>query len=144
MEFISIKEMDLMTFLIWAPISVVVCIILFYVLWINGYLIKSSKTSLVFIGSLRRHNRCKLRFKCCNGHIKKVIKIRESRNYEFTFNSNIRKGHVTAEIQDKSKKILLQLSKDNPKSAIRLEKNNRYFLVIRFANADGEFDLAWD
>lgn len=52
-----------------------------------------------------------------------MIKIRESHNYKFTFNSNITKGYVTAEIQDISKKILLQLDKNNPESVVNLEKN---------------------
>lgn len=43
----------------------------------------------------------------CNGYIKKVIKIRKSCNYKFTFNSNITKGYVTAELQDVNKRILL-------------------------------------
>lgn len=76
--------------------------------------------------------------------LKKVIKIRESRNYKFTFNSNITNGYVTAEIHNVNKRILLQLDKDNPESAINLEKNYRYYLVLRFAKAGGEFDLAWN
>lgn len=76
--------------------------------------------------------------------MKKVIKIRENRNYRFTFHSNITKGYVTAEIQDVSKKILMQLDNSKPESDITLEKNNRYYLVIRFTKADGEFDLTWN
>lgn len=130
--------------LIWTLISIAVTIILFYVLWINGYLIKSRKTSILFVGSLRTKNRCKFKFKNCNGYIKKVIKIRGGRNYKFTFNSNITNGYVAAEIQDVNKRILLQLDKDNPESAINLENNYRYYLVLRFAKAEGEFDLAWN
>ena len=130
--------------LILTPILIAVSIILFYILWINRYLIKSRKTSALFVGSLRPQNRCKFKFKNCNGYIKKVIRIRESRNYKFTFNSNITNGYVTAEIQDINKKILLQLDKYNPESAIKLEKEHRYYLVLRFAKADGEFDLAWN
>jgi len=117
---------------------------LFYVLWINGYLIKSRKTSLLFVGSLRPQNKCKLKFIDCNGYIKKVVKIRESRNYKFTFNSNITDGYVTAELQDVNRRILLQLDKDNPESAVKLEKNYRYYLVLRFVKAGGEFDLTWN
>lgn len=137
--------MDLLIYaLIWTTISIVISIILYYLLWINGYLIKSRKTSILFVGSLRSQNRCKFKIINCNGYIKKVIKIRESRNYNFTFNSNITTGYVTAEIQDVNKRILLQLDKDNPESAIKLEKNYRYYLVLRFAKAEGEFDLAWN
>lgn len=129
---------------IWTPISIVVSIILFYVLWINGYLIKSRKTSILFVGSLRPKNRCKLKFIYCNGYIKKVVKIRESRDYKFAFISNIKNGYVTAELQDANKRILLQLDKDNPESTIKLEKNKRYYLVLKFVKAEGEFDLTWN
>ena len=129
--------------LIWTPISLVVLIILIYVLWINGYLVKSSKTAVLFLGSYRPRNRCKFKFISCNGYIKKVIKIRESRNYIFTFNSNITNGNVTTEIQDVNKRVLLQVDKDNPEATVKLEKTNRYYLVLRFEKADGEFELAW-
>lgn len=129
--------------LIWIPISIVFFILLFYVLWINGYLIKSRKTSILFVGSLRPRNRCKFKFTDCNGYIKKVIKIRESRNYKFTLNSNITNGYVAAEIQDVSKRVLLQLDKDNPESAAELEKNHRYYLVLKFTKAEGELELTW-
>lgn len=119
-------------------------IILFYVLWINGYLIESKKTSVLFKGSYGRKKRCNIKFKTCNGYIRKVIKIREGRNYQFTFNSNITMGYVTAEIQDANGKILLQLDKNNPESAIKLEKNYRYYLVLRFENADGELVFTWN
>lgn len=128
---------------IWVPLSVV-SIILFYVLWINGYLINSSKTATLFVGSIRQNNKCKIKFKSCNGYIKKVIKIKESRIYKFTYNSNIIKGYVVAEIQDINNKILLQLDKDNPESDIRLEKKYRYYLILRFVKADGELDLSWN
>ena len=137
--------MDLVDFfLIWVVPFSIVLILLFYLLWINGYLINSRKTAILFVGSFRRKNRCKIKFKSCNGYIKKVLKLRESRNYKFTLNSNITKGDVTAEIQDVNKKILLQLDKNNPETAINLEKNHRYYLVLRFVKADGELDLTWN
>lgn len=129
---------------IWASLFILISIILFYVLWINGYLIISRKASALFIGSFRPPKRYKIRFVSCNGYIKKVIKVKESRNYIFSFNSNVTKGAVAAEIQDGNKRILLQLDKDNPESDIGLEKNYRYYLVFRFTKADGEIDLAWD
>lgn len=140
-----IREIDIVIYLfIWTPIFIIVSIMFFYVLWINGYLIKSRKTSDLFVGSLKPQNRCKFRFINCDGYIEKVVKARESRNYKFTFNSNITNGYVTAEIQGVNRRILLQLDKDNPESTINLEKNNRYYLVLRFEKAEGEFDLTWN
>ena len=127
-----------------ALIGIPLLIILLYALWINGYLIKSRKTAVLFIASFRPKQRCKIIFKSCNGYMKKVIKIRESRNYQFAFNSNIAGGYVTAEILDADKRILPQLDSNNPESAIALEKHQRYYLVVRFDKADGEFDLTWN
>lgn len=128
---------------LWIPFLIIL-IILFYVLWINGYLIKSRKTAILFIFTFRGKNRCKVKFKSCNGYVKKVIKIKESKNYKVSFNNNITKGYVTAEIQDKDKKVLLQLDKNNPESFINLEKKYRYYLVIRFEKADGVLEITWN
>lgn len=127
---------------IWLPLFII-SILLFYVLWINGYLIKSRKTATLFVGSIRLKRRCKIRFRSCNGYIEKVIKIKEDRNYKFTFKSNITNGYVTAQIRDINDNILLQLDETNPESVIKLMKKNRYYLVLRFQHADGEIDLTW-
>ncbi len=128
---------------IWLMLSIIL-MVLFYFLWIDGYLIKSKKTAILFVGSFKKKNRCMVKFKYCNGYIKKVIKAKENYNYRFSFNANIIKGYVTARIQDKNKKILLQLDKDNPESTINLEKKYRYYLVLRFEKADGELEITWN
>jgi len=119
-------------------------ILLFYILWINGYMVKSSKAAMLFVFKVRRKNRCKIYFKSCSGYIKRVIKISESRRFLFTFDGDITKGNVTAEVQDAGKKTLLKLDISNPESAVDLDKNKRYYLVVNFENADGEFDLVWN
>jgi len=135
--------MDYVHLLVFALVIVAFSALL-YVLWLNGYLIISRKTAALFLGLLRRKGRCKVKFASCNGYVKKVIKIDESRNYTFNFNGNISKGNVIAEIQDKSKNILLQLDKNNSESAIDLDKDSRYYLVLRFEKADGNFELTWN
>lgn len=65
-----------MIYVILMVLFVILSIILFYILWINGYLIKSKKTALLFIGSFKRKNGCKIKLKSCKGYIKKVIKIK--------------------------------------------------------------------
>jgi len=113
-------------------------------LWINGYLIESRKIAILFVGSYRKRNGFKIKFKSCNGYIKKVIRLKDSHNYKFSFINNITEGYVITEIQDKNKKILLQLDKSNPESAIYLENKQRYYLVLRFENADGELEITWN
>lgn len=118
--------------------------ILFYFLWVNGYVIISKKTAAFYVGSLRRKGRFSIKFKSCNGLVKKVIKINDSRKYLFNLNSNITKGDVSAEVLDKNKEMLLQLDKENPVSDLTLDKNRRYYLVIKFKNASGELELTWN
>ncbi|CRZ34023.1 hypothetical protein DFR55_10811 [Herbinix hemicellulosilytica] len=125
------------------PLSIVLIIILLYLLWINGYLIISRKTAVLFVGLLRKKGRCKVKFKSCNGNVKRVIKINESKNYIFNLNTNISKGNVTAEIKDKNKRSLLQLDKSNQNATLNLNENERYYLILSFENADGELELTW-
>ena len=40
------------------------------------------------------------KFGFCHGYIKKILYIKESRDYRFTFNAGITKGYVCAEIQE--------------------------------------------
>lgn len=119
-------------------------VILFYTLWIKGYLIIKRKTAKKFIGSVKFRRRLNIKFTSCNGYIKKVLKIKESRNYLFSFESIIEKGNVTVEILDRSKEKILQLDRSNLEKDIFLDKNSRYYLVLRFENADGELDLSWN
>lgn len=127
---------------VWLPL-LIFSIFLFYLLWINGLLVISRKTAVLFIGLLRLRGKCKVKCASCNGYIKKVIKIKESRIYKFNFNSNISKGNIIAEVQDKNKKTLFQIDKNNLEHDIFLDNNKRYYLVLNFENADGEIELSW-
>ena len=54
-------------------------LVLFYFLWVNGYMILNAKRALLFVGSLRGKNKCEVSFSSCSGYVKKVIKFNESR-----------------------------------------------------------------
>ena len=118
--------------------------ILFYILWIKGYLIISRKTAKLFIGSLRNKERCRIKFVSCNGYIKKIIKFKENRTYDFCLKSKVENGLVLAEIWDSNKKILLHLNSDMPSSSINVDKKCRYYLVLKFEKATGELELLWN
>lgn len=118
--------------------------ILFYILWIKGYLIMSITTAKLFIGSLRNKERCRIKFVSCNGYIKKIIKFKENRTYDFCLKSKVENGLVLAEIWDSNKKILLHLNSDMPSSSINVDKKCRYYLVLKFEKATGELELLWN
>ena len=54
-------------------------LVLFYFLWVNGYMILNAKRALLFVVSLRGKNKCEVSFSSCSGYVKKVIKFNESR-----------------------------------------------------------------
>ena len=49
-------------------------LVLFYFLWVNGYMILNAKRALLFVVSLRGKNKCEVSFSSCSGYVKKVIK----------------------------------------------------------------------
>jgi len=50
-------------------------LVLFYFLWVNGYMILNAKRALLFVGSLRGKNKCEVSFSSCSGYVKKVINL---------------------------------------------------------------------
>ena len=130
-------------FYVWILLPPVI-ILLFYILWINGYLMLSRKTSKLFIGSFRHKNRCRIKFVCSNGYIKKIVKFKENRSYIFLLNCNVNEGVVLLEIQDKNKKLLLHLDSNTPNATLNVDKKCRYYMVLKFKKASGEVELLWN
>ena len=118
--------------------------ILFYILWIKGYLIMSRTTAKLFIESFRNKDRCRIKFVSCNGYIKKIIKFKENRTYDFCLKSKVENGLVFAEIWDSNKKVLLHLDSDMPNSSINVDKKCRYYLFLKFEKATGDLELLWN
>ena len=79
----------------------------------------------------------------CGGWVRKVIKFKESRQYQFTFGSDITKGSITAEIQNRDKKPILILDSENPQGILDVDSRERYYLVVRFNKATGSFEMKW-
>lgn len=119
-------------------------IILFYTLWINGYLIISRKTAKLFIASFRNKKRCRIKFVSCNGYIKKILKFKENRSYDFCLNGIVENGLIMAEIRDNNKKILLHMDSNIPNATINVDKKCRYYLILKFEEATGELEFLWN
>lgn len=118
--------------------------ILCYLLWINGYMVLNKKRAVLFTGSILGKNRCKVRFSSCNGFVKKIIKFSDSRSYQFNFSNHITKGNVSIEILNKNKEIILNLSPSVPTGILDVNKKEKYYLVLKFDKADGEYKLTWN
>lgn len=81
-------------------------LVLFYFLWVNGYMILNAKRALLFVGSLRGKNKCEVSFSSCSGYVKKVIKFNESREYTFKLDGDVSKGSIHVIIENKNKETM--------------------------------------
>lgn len=125
-----------MNMLLWIP---VICIVV-YVLYIRGILVVQSKRAVVYIGSLRGN---RARFSSCTGFTRRIIRFRDSRPYCVTFHSELTGGNVVLEILDSAKRTVLCLDGDTGSGTVQAEKGKRYYLVIRFQSATGNYDFCW-
>lgn len=117
----------------------VVLVIIYYFLYINGYMVLTSKRAIMFIGSKRGKE---ARFTSCSGYIRRIVRFTESRQYEFTFEAELFKGNVSVELLDSSKKRVMFL-KENRQGTVSVEEGKRYYLMIRFESASGSYQLDW-
>ena len=118
--------------------------VLFYLLWINGYMILNVKRAVLFVGSLREKNKCKFTFSSCSGYVKKVIKFKESRGYTFNLDCDVSKGNIHVIVKNKNKETLLDLTPTIKTGLLTVDEKCRYYLVFKFEKADGELKLQWD
>lgn len=92
--------------------------VIYYVLYINGYVISGSKSAKAFVGKNRGTNAFWTQFVDCSGELKKVAKFRKSKEYKFRLDVGLNYGNVSIEILDKEKNVLLHLSPEQPESSI--------------------------
>ena len=114
--------------------------LLFYVLYINGYMVMQSMRALMYVGTDRGK---KASFTSCSGYTKRVVKFEEDRIYHFDLKLELTKGDVTVEIQDSKKQCLLSLDQNKTEGSITAEKGKRFFLVVRFGAASGNYTVDW-
>ena len=120
-----------------------VVLVLFYLLWINGYIVLNMKQAVLFIGSIRVKNKCKITFSSCSGYVKIVIKFKENRTYFFDLNCDVSKGDVSIVIENKNRETLLNLTPLTKTGSLTVDKKNRYYLILKFEKADGQYELKW-
>ena len=69
----------------WGFVFAVGLCLAFYLLYINGLLLLSVKTAVVFTGYVRRNGEAALQFAACNGQVKRVLRFHKAGNYEFAY-----------------------------------------------------------
>ena len=119
--------------------------VLLYVLYDRGYLPVKSMSAIHFIGNMGTGtNKASAAFGSATGQIRRVLRFKESKPYEFTFKGKISKGTVEACVLESNKIPELVLNDECPSGTIHAVKGQRYYLVIRFQNASGEYTLTWN
>ena len=117
--------------------------ILFYILYINGYLIINAKKAVMFVGTIRGNRGCKANFTSCAGTIKRIIRFKESKTYHFDLISQLSKGELLVEILDSAKQPILRLDGNNQSADINVNAKQRYYMVFSFHSATGKYELSW-
>ena len=113
----------------------------FYLLYSNGYLAMASKRAVMYVGSKRGKA---AKFSSCSGYTKRIIKVQETKQYQFSFDCNLTAGTVLVEVLDASKKTILSLDETRRCAAVDMEKGKRYDLIVRFKSASGDYVLDWN
>ena len=112
----------------------------FYLLYINGFLTIQSKRAVLYIGSIRGNS---ARFSSCTGHTKRIIKFKDSKTYRVVFEPVVADGSISIEILDSAKQQIICLDTINRSGNIYAEKGKRYYLLVRFKSATGRYTLNW-
>ena len=111
-----------------------------YLLYQFGWMAVRSKYALLYTGSLRGG---RARFSGCSGSVRRILRVRESRNYRFSFALELTRGEVTAELSDGSGQQLFLLDSRQQTAEVPLNYGEKYHLVIRYRSAAGKHDLQY-
>ena len=115
-----------------------------YVLYLLGYFPVSVKRSLTYVGTGGWGSQCVgASFTACSGSIRWVLRFRESRSYSFRLSGHLQQGAVTVQILDSRRCPVMTLTADQPDGILSIQKGARYFLIIRFQSASGDYQLEW-
>lgn len=127
-------------------VMVILGVCLFYILYLNGFGVVNTKSALFYMSSPRwgkRRNCIEEKFSSCNGSIKRVIRLSQSKRYQFVFSSSTTKGSVSIEIYGVKKNLIAKLNNEQPCAFISTEKRTKLLVVTKFIKADGECKLIW-
>ena len=115
--------------------------VLFYVLYVNGWLIVNAKRAVMYVGSLRGR---KAVFTSCTGYIKRVVKFRSGGTRHLALDVQLSQGELSVELLDSAKRTVARLDSGSPGADVSVERGRRYYLVVRFQSATGRYTLSWD
>ena len=118
--------------------------VIYYVLYINGYMVVGSKSARVFVGKNRGTNAYWSQFADCNGTLKRVARFRNSKEYKFHLDAGLADGTISVELLDKEKNVIMKLTPENPDASFVVDKKQRYYMVYKFEHATGSYEMTWE
>ena len=118
--------------------------VIFYVLYLNGYMVLGKKTAKIFVGKNRGTNAYWSQFADCTGTLKRVARFRNSKEYKFHLDAGLAEGTVSVDLLDKEKNVIMSLTIENPDASFIVDKKNRYYMVYKFEHATGSYELTWE
>ncbi|MBQ8590253.1 MAG: hypothetical protein IJ486_07340 [Firmicutes bacterium] len=128
--------------MMWKPLLlIVIMVIIFYILYQNGYMVTKAIRSIKFIGTERGK---KASFKACTGTLKRIVRFRESRIYTFTLYTELEKGKVELYLLDSEKNEVLKLDQMITEEAVMLDGVEKYTMVIKLESASGYYEIEWE
>lgn len=114
-----------------------------YILYINGLITVGNKKAVIFLGNYSLSRKCfSASFKACTGNIKRVLILKESREYTFDFSCKIENGEIKAVLKDSDKNDIFVLTPLDMERTVYLERG-RYYLDIECYKAYGNYNFKW-
>ena len=121
-----------------------ILVVVMYLLYISGLMTIKTMWRCIYAGSVRIWNQHgSARFSSCDGTMKNILRFRAARPYRFTFAPTLTQGKLRAEVLDAKKQLLLALDDRHPTGVVDAQRHARYYLVLHFENASGQYTLDW-
>ena len=131
--------------MLWKWVLIPVIAVALWLLYSNGYMYTQSKTAMVFKGDGKgQKNRMGFSFTRCNGHVSRVLKIREGGLFRFDLDADLSAGGVQFQVLDGRKQPVLTLNPDTVRGRLQLEKGQRYFVKMQFIHTSGTCAASWE
>ena len=128
----------------WKLMLIPFVVILVWWLYSNGFMYMQAKSAVTFTGDGRgKKNRMGFSFTRCNGHVSRVLKVREDGIYRFDLEADLEKGTAQFQVLNRQKLPLLTVNPDTTRGRLQLEKG-RYFVKMQFVHASGDCAAVWE
>ncbi|MCQ2523784.1 MAG: hypothetical protein MJ123_05530 [Lachnospiraceae bacterium] len=114
----------------------VLIVLVLYAAYINGLVAVAAHRAVFFT---YKKAGASAKFKSCTGKLRTVILAKENGPFTLTFVNGVTKGNVSVDVKNSSKEAIGVLSVESSSLTINAAEGDRFYLVINFNGADGEY-----